>query len=97
MLKFILSPQARNDSLAVSVAADVLTLNGVALDFTRLPDGATLPCEAIDCQWIAGDVQRVDGVLQVPLLLPIASDASDAARFPEPITVTQDGPVELPQ
>lgn len=96
-MQLLLSPQARFDSLAVSTAGDVLTLNGVALDFTQLPDGATLPRKAIDCSWIAGDVQRIDGVLHVPLLLPLAADASETARFPEPITVTQDGPVELPQ
>ncbi|WP_177340763.1 hypothetical protein [Comamonas thiooxydans] len=92
-----LSPQRRDDGLQIFAASDVLTLNGVALDFSLLPDGATLPRKAIACDWIAGDVQRIDGVLQVSLLLPIAADASNAARFPQPITVTQDGPVELPQ
>lgn len=95
-MKLLLSPQFRNDALSVSTTGDVLTLNGVVLDFTQLPDGATLPSAAIDCQWIAGDVQRVAGVLQVPVLLPITSAASEAACFPDPITVTQDGPVELP-
>jgi uncharacterized protein (UPF0212 family) len=97
MFELKLAPQLRGDALEVSVSADVLTLNGVALDFTQLPEGATLPREAIDCLWIAGDVQRVAGVLQVPVLLPITSAASAAACFPDPITVTQDGPVELPQ
>lgn len=96
-MRLTLYPQARFDSLQVSVAADMLTLNSVTLDFTQLPDGATLPREAIDSPWIAGDVQRIEGVLQVSLLLPITANASDAARFPVPITVMQDGPVELPQ
>ena len=97
MIKLLLSPQFRRDTLSVDNTGDVLKLNGVVLYFAQLPDGATLPREAIDCPWIAGDVQRIDGVLHVPLLLPIAADASDAARFPQPITVTQDGPVELHQ
>lgn len=92
-----LSPQRSDDALQISTAGDVLTLNGVALDFTQLPEGATLPRSAIVCDWIAGDVQRINGVLHVPLLLPIAADSGEAARFPEPITVTIDGPVELPQ
>ena len=96
-MNITLSPQLRNDPLEVSICGDALTLNGVELDFSQLPEGATLPRSAIDCPWVAGDVQRIDGVLQVSLLLPIAADASNAARFPQPITVTQDGPVELPQ
>ena len=96
-MKLELTPQRRDDALQVSVAGNVLTINGIELDFTQLPDGATLPREAIDSPWIAGDVQRIGGVLRVSLLLPIAADASNAARFPQPITVAQDGPVELPQ
>lgn len=97
MLLLTLSPQRRDDMLLVAIAGDVLAINGQPFDFTPLTEGATLPRASIDCHWIAGDVQRIDGVLQVPLLLPIAADASNAARFPQPITVTQDGPVELPQ
>ena len=67
------------------------------LDFTALPDGATLPNDAIDCEWIAGDVERIDGVLHITLLLPHVHDASEAARFPEPIVNPNDGVVELPK
>ena len=95
-MRISFSPQLRNDTLNVKKIGEALIVNGAELDFSRLPDGATLPRSAIDCPWIAGDVQRVTGVLHVPLLLPIAADASEAARFPEPITVTTDGPVELP-
>ena len=96
-MKLELTPQRRDDALQVSVAGNVLTINGIELDFMQLPDGATLPREAIDSPWIAGGVQRIAGVLHIPLLMPIAADASEAACFPQPITVTQDGPVELPQ
>lgn len=96
-MNIFLSPQLSVDTLVIHVSGDVIKLNGVLLDFSQLPGGATLPREAIACEWIAGDVQRVAGVLHVPLLLPIADDASEAARFPEIITVTQDGPVELPK
>lgn len=95
-MKLELSPQRRDDTLQVSVAGDVLTINGTAYDLARLPDGATLPRSAIDCEWIAGDVERVGGVLHVLLLLPIPADADDAARFPRPIIVLADGPVALP-
>lgn len=96
-MMLLLSPQRRDATLQVSVAGDVLTINGTAYNLARLPDGATLPRSAIDCEWIAGDVQRINGELQIPILLPLAADASEAARYPQPITVTQDGSVELPQ
>lgn len=94
-MKITLHPQRRDGTLAVSVSGDTLTLNSQTLDFTPLPDGATLPREAIACEWIAGDVQRIDGVLHISLLMPHGADASEAVRFPQPITVTS-GNVEFP-
>ena len=91
-----LIPQRRDDTLTASVSGDTITLNGQALDFGPLPDGATLPRAAIACEWVAGDVQRVEGVLHIPLILPHGPDASEAARFPQPIIVTRDGTLELP-
>ena len=95
-MKITLHPQRRDDTLVASVSSEVLTLNGQALDFAPLPDGATLPRSAIECEWIAGDVQRINGVLHIPLMLPHGADASEAVRFPQPIAVTQDGTLELP-
>lgn len=91
-----LSPVRMDDTLTASVAGDVLTLNGEALDFAPLPSGATLPREAVDNPWIAGDVTRaMDGTLTVPLILPHGSNAPEATRFPAPIDAG-DGPVPLP-
>ena len=87
----------REDTLAVTKTGDALTINGVAYDFTQLPDGATLPREAVDCEYIASDVTRVNGEIELTLLLPITPQASEAARFPAPITVTADGPITLPE
>lgn len=80
----------------ISVAGEAITIDSVVLDLSQLPDGASLPREAIACEWIADDVRRIDGVLHVPVVLAISADASEAACFPEPITVTKDGPVEMP-
>ena len=91
-----LSPVRMDDTLTASVAGDVLTLNGTALDFGPLPNGATLPRHAVDNPWIAGDVSRdMAGVLTVPLILPHGGDAPEATRFPAPIDAG-DGPVPLP-
>ncbi|ETX26451.1 hypothetical protein, partial [Roseivivax isoporae] len=96
-MHLILSPARRDEPLALSRAGDVLTVNGQVLDFGPLPEGATLPRAAIDCRWIAGDVERAaDGTLTVPLILPHGPDAPEATRFPDPVTLTADGPVTLP-
>ncbi|WP_349433561.1 hypothetical protein [Pararhizobium sp. A13] len=95
-MRINLSPQMRDDSLSVSVAGDVLTVNGEAFDFTPLPEGATLPFGAVDSEWFAGPVSREDGLLTVTLLLPHKPNASSNVTFPEPIMTTGDGPVSLP-
>lgn len=90
------SPQRRDDILALSRAGDVLTINGDNIDLSVVPDGATLPYGAIDNDWIAGPVERIDGVLHLTLLLPHGPDPSPAVAFPEQITVAADGPIAVP-
>lgn len=91
-----LSPIRMDETLTASRAGDVLTLNGEAFDFGPLPEGATLPAAAIASEWIAGDVSRIDGVVRLTLRLPHGPNPSRAAAFPEPIRVTEDGPIPLP-
>ena len=96
-MKINLSPRRRDDTLTVFKQGDVLTINGTAYDFSQLPDGGTLPADAVDCEYVFGAVNRVDGKLELTLLLPHGANASEAARFPEPIIAPADGEVELPK
>lgn len=91
------SPIRSDRALEITKTGETLTINGESFDFSQLADGATLPREAINCQWVCGDVERINGELIIPILLPHGPNASDAARFPEPITVTEDGPIALPE
>lgn len=91
------SPQRRDDVLTVSKTGNVLTINGRALDLSVIPDGAILPAGAVDCEWITGPIERRDGMLHLTLLLPHGPSPSQAVAFPEPITVTEDGPIALPR
>lgn len=91
-----LSPVRLDETLAATMAGDVLTLNGVEFDFGPLPEGATLPAEAIASDWIVGPVSRIDGELHLALRLPHGPSPSHAVAFPELIHVTVDGPVPLP-
>ena len=91
-----LSPTRSDKILSISKSADTLTINGIPYDFSLLPNGATLPREAIDCEWIVSDVNRVNGEIELTILLPHGANASHEARFPEPINMTNDGQVVLP-
>ena len=95
-MKINLSPQVRTDALVVSKSGDALTINDVVYDFSQLTEGSTLPAEAVECEYIVGEVKRVDGEIELTLLLPITADASEAAKYPESITMTTDGEVTLP-
>ena len=96
-MKITLSPQRRDDTLTVIKQGDALTINGTEYDFTQLPDGGTLPAEAVDCEFVIGSVDRVNGELELNLLLPHGANAAEAARFPEPIINPADGELELPK
>lgn len=89
------TPMRRDDALALSVAGDVLTINGEAFDFSGVPEGATLPREAVTCDWLASNVERIGGQITLTLILPHGAKAPQETLFPAPVSVT-DGPVPLP-
>jgi len=92
-----LSPQFSSERLSVVVTGEVVTLNGEDFDFTPLEPGGSLPLEALNSPWFVRDVQRDStGELVLTLLFPHATDAPYDSRFPQPISVTGDGPVSLP-
>ena len=96
-MHIILLPQRRDDTLTVSKQGDTLTVNGIAYDFSVIPDGATLPASAVDCEFITGDVERISGVLHISLILPHGPNPSQEVAFPAPIINPPDGVLELPQ
>lgn len=92
-----LSPIRSDQTLEIYKTGETLTINGVPCDFSQLPNGATLPREAIGCEFILSDVNRINGEIELTLLFPIRADASHEARFPQPINITSDGQVVLPE
>lgn len=95
-MKITLIPQRRDGALSLSKAGDVLTINGEAIDFAGLPDGATVPNGAVLSNWIEGEVRRVAGELELTLILPIGPTPSLAVAFPAPILNPDDGVIVLP-
>lgn len=99
--EIILSPLCVDapEPLSLSVNGAVLTANGAALDLSLLADGDTLPSGAIEHPLFLGaEIHRHGGLIEVyGLQFPISLNQTDsAACFPEPITVTGDGPIPLP-
>ncbi|SEJ31511.1 hypothetical protein SAMN04244572_03509 [Azotobacter beijerinckii] len=90
------SPVRSDMALTATKSGDILTVNGAAFDFSQLPDGATLPAEAIGSPLFCGPVERVGGELHVTLLLPHGPNPSQAQAFPQPVIVTADGQIPLP-
>lgn len=95
-MKIKLSPQfaITPSPLSMSVDGDVLTINGVEFDFSPLGEGDVLPVGSVPMP-VLGRVTRADGEVVVTILFQHLFSASEAARFPDPITITS-GNVELP-
>lgn len=99
MVKIEFSPIVKPGRLeSVTVEGYALTVNGQAFDFSPLEPGHELPCDAIGSDLFAGDaIMSADGGLSVKLLMPYdEATATQAIRFPEPVIVTEDGPVDIP-
>lgn len=88
-----LSPQQNKNlpALEVSKLGDVYTINRVDYDFAQLQDGDTLPAEAVDCEYLRGDVERVGQELNFTLLAPYIGDGTPEQRFPDPVENIKDG------
>lgn len=91
------SPQRRDDVLALELASpDRIRIDGELFNFGPLPEGGEIPASEVPCRWITGPVERIDGVIHLTLLLPHGPNPPDHVAFPEPITVTENGPITLP-
>lgn len=95
-MHLLLSPARRDDRLRLERRGETLILNGEACDLSTVPEGGSLSPEDLGCAWLGGPVSRSGGRLRVPLILPHGPRAPRETLFPEPIEVTQDGPVALP-
>ncbi|WP_178087990.1 MULTISPECIES: hypothetical protein [unclassified Pseudomonas] len=83
---------------SVEVDGYAITINGATFDFSPLEKGYELSLEAIDSPLFADKaVMSAEGVLSITLLMPYdEATATEAIRFPAPVTVTTNGPVDIP-
>ena len=95
-MKIFLSPQRRDDTLSVVRRGDLLIVNDEPFDFPAVEEGDILPRSAIESEWFSGDVTRVDGELELTLVLPNPANFSQAQAFPVPLTITKMGQLSFP-
>lgn len=95
-MKINLSPTLSDGALSLIRDGDALIINGVRLDFSAIPDGFTLPRDAVGHDTIASDVIRINGQIELTLVLPYAPGAGEDVTFPAPIHVAEDGPISAP-
>ncbi|WP_181321656.1 hypothetical protein [Pseudomonas protegens] len=83
---------------SVNVKGHKLIINGEQFDFSPLQPGYELSLEAIGSPLFADKaVMSADGGLAITLLMPYdEATATEAIRFPAPVTITTDGPVDIP-
>ncbi len=95
MFKISFAPQCSAVDLSLEKRGGVLIVNGDELDFSDLPDGGGYPPEAIDNPSIVGGVTRAGEEIQITVILPYMMPGH--FETPPPITVINDGPIELPE
>lgn len=92
-MKISFTPIRMDSVLVAELSAETLTLNGDAYDFSHVEEGQ--PVEDHDCPWVIGPVSRVNGELEVTLLLPHGGHPPHDTVFPQPIQVAG-GAIPLP-
>lgn len=90
-------PARRDDRLVVVKSGDTLTINEVLFDFSPMLDGDTLPAVAIESHWFTHDIGRINGTLEIALMLPLPADYSPEQAFPMDLVDVPDGPVAIPR
>ncbi|WP_406646838.1 hypothetical protein QEZ52_00235 [Aliisedimentitalea scapharcae] len=85
------TPIRGDDVWEVSRSGDNLIINGEVLDTSGVLEGATLPRAAVDCAWLASDIERIGGVVSLTLVRPYGIGATEDERVPASIVLDDSG------
>ena len=97
LMNISFSPVRMDATLTLEKSSgDRLRINGELFNFNAMNDGDVIPAGAVPSNWIVGPVEKVDGQVSITLILPHGSNPSGAVAFPDPIIVSEDGPIEVP-
>lgn len=94
-MRISFSPQRRDGALVLEqTTTDRLRINGELFNFATMEEGDLIP--EVPSEWISGPVEKIDGEVRLTLILPHGPNPSQAVAFPDPISVTEDGPIDVP-
>lgn len=79
--------------LELSRTGEVLTINGDAIDFSTLPEGATIEDGAALHPKLVGQIDRIGGKVQLTIRLPYRG--SGHVEAPAPV-YAEDGLIDVP-
>lgn len=96
MIHITFTPVRMDTALQLLRLDETLLFNGTAVTLADLAEGEALDAGTLDLPWLTGEVARRDGALYLTVLLPHAANAPEQTLFPAPITLTENGPVDLP-
>ena len=94
-MKINLIPQINSNILKLSKKGDVLSINGEKYDFSSLKDGEYINAADIPNDFIFNRVERVGGEIVLSVIFPYTFSSKNVEL--EPIIVTKDGNIELPE
>ncbi|MCR9274397.1 MULTISPECIES: hypothetical protein [unclassified Mameliella] len=94
-MQITLSPVRREGRPSIERNGDSLIIDGETFDFSGVPEGATLPADAVASEWVVGPVERIGGSLHLTLALSHGANAPAATLFPAPLAPTN-GAIILP-
>lgn len=87
------SPIRMDTDHVITVISETILIDGDETDLSFITEGAILPASAVDHPFFISNITRTNGELVLTLLWPYKEPATDAERFPTPLTVTTDGVV----
>ena len=90
-----LSPVRHHERPVFEKQGDSLIIDGETFDFSVVPEGATLPADAVASDWIIGPVTRENGVIHLTLMLSHGAKAPQGTMFPDPV-LASNGEIPLP-
>lgn len=83
MFKIKFSPIEGSKRIKIECKGDKLIINNEELDFSPLKEGEILPREAINNDYVLSDVKKVDGLIELTLLLTLDGTATQDEKFPK--------------
>ena len=95
-MRISFSPQRSEASLTIRKSGELLIIGDTSIDFSSIPDGATVQDARRFHAMLRGAIERIDGEIHVTVVLPIGPAAPEAVRFPSTVTVIADGAIANP-